>query len=179
VRFVPLLAAAVVLLAGCSSRSPDRPISSDTVVVEPHHCTHISGGYRACTRFGGLTEVTAIYRHWEGRWRRLGVTAPAPLGWWRRVVASADGATLLVQWSGECEVQTTYLVSRRGGRPRPLFRGHSSTIAGWTHPGLARVRLNEAIWRKNAEVYGPGMYLVNPKTLRVIGQSEKPARPGC
>lgn len=164
--------------AGCGE--PAEPVASpDTAVVMPYRCTHASHNFRACTRFDGLGEVTAIYRHWEGRWRRLGVAAPAKVGWWRRVVASPDGTTLLVQWSGECESQSTYLVSSRGGRPRPIFRRHNSTIAGWTHPGLARVRLSDAIWHKNAVVYGPGVYLVNPKTLKVLRQREKPARPGC
>jgi hypothetical protein len=39
--------------------------------------------------------------------------------------------------------------------------------------------LGEAIWRGGAMVNRPGVYLVNPKTMAVRLQLEKPAQPGC
>jgi hypothetical protein len=136
--------------------------------VKPHRsCAHASGGFRACTRFDAFGETSRLYRFHGGRWRPLAVTAPARAGWWRRVVASPDGSMLLLQWSGECEVQSTYLLSRRGGRPRPLFRGHESTAIGWSADGHALVRLTQAVWRGSTEAFTPGVYRVDPGTLAV------------
>ena len=166
-----LLAAVLATLASGPASSAFEPFTK---------CTHVSRGFRACTTFYETNgEKTAIYRRSDGGWKTIVGGLPHRRGWWRRVVTAPDRKTLLAQWSGECEAQSTYFVSSAGSRVRSIFRGHNSTIAGWTHPGLARVRLDEAIWRKHTEVYGPGIYLVNPKTLSVTRQREKPARAGC
>jgi hypothetical protein len=166
-----LLLAVAVLALGSPASAHFDPI---------RRCTHVSRGFRACTTFyERKDEQSAIYRHTGASWTKVRGGLPHRPGWWRRVVAAHDRKTLLAQWSGECELQSTYFVSSSGGRARPIFRGHASTIAGWTHPGLARVRLEEAVWRKNVQVYRPGVYLVNPKTLAVRLQNERPARPGC
>jgi hypothetical protein len=143
-----------------------------------HTCTHVSRGFRACTTFTDTGERSLIVRRTGAGWTK--VTGGLPHGgWWRRVVAPPDRKTLLAQWSGECEVQSTHFVSSSDGRVRPIFRGHSSTIAGWSHPGLPRIRLNEAIWRGRHRIHTPGIYLVDPKTLAVSLQSPLPARLGC
>ena len=162
------LVLSAALLAGSAGADAQR-----------HRCTHVSGGFRACTTFVKAGETSAIYRRAGSGWVKVRGGLPHRPGWWRRVVASPDRRTLLAQWSGECELQSTYFVSGSGGGVRPIFRGHVSTIAGWTHPGFARVRLGEAIWRGGAMVNRPGVYLVNPKTMAVRLQLEKPARPGC
>jgi hypothetical protein len=154
------------------------PASSE--LAPTRRCTHVSFGFRACTTFyERKDEQSAIYRHTSTGWTKV-VGGPAHShGWWRRVVAAPDRKTLLAQWSGECELQSTYVVSSTDGRVRAIFPGHSSTIAGWSHPGLPRVRLNEGVWRKNVRVHAPGIYLVNPKTLAVSLQSPLPPLLGC
>jgi hypothetical protein len=177
-RTIPLLVAVAVLAAGCGSATRDRsPLQR--LGVKPHRsCTHASGGFRACTRFDAFGETSRLYRFHGGRWRPLAVTAPARAGWWRRVVASPDGSTLLLQWSGECEVQSTYLLPERGGRPRAIFRGHESAAIGWRH-GDALVRLTEAVWRGHTEIHAPGIYRVDPGTLRVRRLRLVPGHGGC
>src|SRR5689334_5759532 len=176
-RAIPLLVALAVLGAGCGSAASDSsPLRA--LGVKPHRtCTHSSRGFRACTSFDDHGESTRLYRY-AGRWRLLGVTAPAPAGWWRRVVTSPDGSMLLLQWSGECEVQSTYLVSSHGGGPRALFRRHESSAIGWKH-GDALVRLTEAVWRGKKELYAPGVYRVDPRTLAVRRLRAEPGRGGC
>jgi hypothetical protein len=178
VRANPLLAALALVAAGCGNAASERtPL--DAIGVKTHRsCTHASRGFRACTRFDHRGETSGLYR-FSGNWRPLRATAPAPAGWWRRVVTSPDRSTLLLQWSGECEVQSTYLLSSRGGSPRALFRGHESTAIGWTHGGDAVVRLTEAVWRGNAEVHAPGVYRVDRRTLAVHRVRSKPGHGGC
>jgi hypothetical protein len=145
-----------------------------------HRCTHVSGGFRACTTFfQQRDEQSAIYRRSGSAWAKVVGPLPRHHGWWRRVVSADDRRTLLAQWSGECEAQSTYFVSPAGGSIRPIFRGHASAIAGWTRPGLARVRLNEAIWAGNRVRRTPGVYLVDPETMAVTLQLERSPRPGC
>jgi hypothetical protein len=176
---VVLLLALVVITTACGDMSGDIAAPTDNAVVMPYRCSHPSRGYRACTRFGGLVEVSAIYRHWEGRWRRLPVTAPAAHGWWRRVVTSPDGKTLLLQWSGECESRSTYLLSRRGGRPRAIFRSAESGAVGWSTDGRARVRLVSAINAADRIRFRPGVYRVEPRSMRIVLESTQRAGHGC
>jgi len=142
-------------------------------------CTHVSRGFRACTTFfERKDEQSAIYRRTNGSWHKVAGGLGRP-GWWRRVVAAPDRATLLAQWSGECESQSTHFVSASSGRTRPIFPGHDSTVAGWTGSGLALVRLNEAIWRGQVKVRGPGIYVVDPRNGAATLRRAKPTSPGC
>ena len=142
-------------------------------------CTHVSRGFRACTTFGERGERSAIYRRAGGTWTKVAGEVPQRRGWWRRVVASPDRRTLLAQWSGECEAQSTYLVSPRDGTARPIFRGHESEVVGWTRDGDALVRLREGIWHGRTRLYAPGIYCVDPRTLAVRRLRAERARPGC
>ena len=176
-RIVALLGALAVV-AGCGGRG-DAPPRAHAAKAPFVRCTHPSEGFRACTVFGAPGERSALY-YWAGaEWVVLRGRLPGRAGWWRRVVAAPDHRTLLAQWSGECESQSTYFVSSSTGHVRPIFRGHTAEIAGWSHPGLARVRLTEAIWRGNVRAFPPGVYLVNPRTLAVRLQNPRPARRGC
>jgi len=84
---------------------------------------------------------------------------------------------VLAQWSGECEVQTTYLVSLADHRGRPIFARHTSGALGWSADGRARVVLVEPVYGTRTEVrYRPGMYLVDPVTMAV--QLERPLAGG-
>jgi hypothetical protein len=104
---------------------------------------------------------------------------PGRVGWWRRVVTAPDRRTLLAQWSGECEVQSTFVVSVRDGRLRPVFRDHAATVVGWTRDGVARVRLAEEVWQGTRLLRRAGLYLVDPRTLAVRLERREPMRPGC
>jgi hypothetical protein len=86
---------------------------------------------------------------------------------------------LLAQWSGECEQQSTYLVSAADGRARPVFAGHASDPIGWTTSGLARVRLADQVWRGKTLLHRPGVYLVDPRTTSVRLERVVPASTGC
>ncbi|MDQ2910468.1 MAG: hypothetical protein M3R39_05570 [Actinomycetota bacterium] len=101
-------------------------------------------------------------------------------GWWRRIVVSPDRRTLLAQWSGECEIQSTYLVSTDDGAVKPIFEGASSTAEGWSRDDRARVVLPNEIWGTRAKrLFRAGVYLVDPATLAV--RLERPIQPrhGC
>ena len=145
-----------------------------------HRCTHVSGGFRACTTFfQQKDEQSAIYHRTAGGWAKVAAGLPRQHGWWRRVIASPDRKTVLAQWSGECEAQSTHFVSAAGGTVRSIFRGHASTIVGWSGRDLARVRLGEAIFRGNTQLWKPGIYLVDPRTLVARFERRRPPRPGC
>jgi hypothetical protein len=136
-----ILGLALVIAAGCggpTTQSLARPIDKHL-----RRCTPASGGFRACTTFGFPIrgERSWIQQRHGATWEIFMGPPKARHGWWRRVVASADGGTLLAQWSGECEIQSTYLVSTESGKERPIFRGASSTAAGWSEDGRARVHL--------------------------------------
>jgi hypothetical protein len=166
-RMALVSSAALLACVGSAGADPTR-----------HTCTHVSLGFRACTTFLNARETSAIYRRAGSSWLKVrGGLAHEP-GWWRRLVTAPGRKTLLAQWSGECELQSTYFVSASTGGVRAIFRGHASTIAGWTH-GLARVQLAVAVWRGSVMVHKPGLYLVNPKTMAVRLQVEKPPQPGC
>src|SRR5439155_7286724 len=78
------------------------------------------------------TRPSAVYR---GRGRMLSRRG----GYWRSVELSPDRKTLLLQWSGECESQTTYLARADGAELRPVAT--ESVALGWTRSGRAVVDL--------------------------------------
>lgn len=60
------------------------------------------------------------------------------IGHWRTALLSPDGQWMLLEWSAECEVPFTFLVSSAGGEPRPAFGrarrwwdGQPSVAVGW------------------------------------------------
>lgn len=136
-------------------------------------------------------------------WSRLGtarvqVTGPAriamsgvpakpiehagPAGFWvhDRIFRSPDRRTLLAQWSGECESQSTYLVSTDGGVTRPIFGGAPSVAIGWSRDERARVLLPNDIWGMRAKrIFRAGVYLVDPATLAARLERRVPLRRGC
>jgi len=192
-----VVAAVAVLVAGCGSsrKSAEDKIRSETAKVRttcaagvncgrdsrPYtKCTHVSLGYRACTTFLATREKpTAIYRRAGGGWVKVRGRLRGRLGWWRRVISSPGRRTLLAQWSGECEVQSTYFVSSVDGTATPLFGGHSSAGLGWTRGGQARVLLTEEIWRGNTRVRRAGIYRVDPGTLAIRRERAMPRHSGC
>jgi hypothetical protein len=184
-RWVPTVAA-VVVLTGCGGspalveRAPEG-----NKAVRPKHpprCTHVSRGYRACTTFGfPIRGERSWIQHREGvRWETFAGPPKARRGWWRRVAASPDRTMLLAQWSGECEIQSIYLVFTANGEERPIFRGSSSTAVGWSMAGRARVRLPSPLYGTDKSIrIQSGIYLVDPKTMEVSLEHPIARRPGC
>jgi hypothetical protein len=177
VRAVVLLGALVVA-AGCGGGS-DAPPPAHAAKAPFARCSHASGGFRACTVFSAPGERTALYWYAGSHWKVVRGPLAGRAGWWRRVVPSPDHRTLLAQWSGECELQSTYLVSAADGGARPVFAGHASEAVGWTPAGLARVRLAEQVWRGKRLVHRPGVYRVDPHTMAVRLEREVAASKGC
>jgi hypothetical protein len=150
-------------------------VAAKPAAFQERKCTHVSRGFRACTTVLELeNEQSAIYRRAAHGWTTVVGGVRREPGWWRRVVAAPGRRTLLAQWSGECEIQSTYLVSPAGGRIRPIFRDHESTIEGWTSSGLARVRLAEAIWGRDRKLFDPGIYVVDLKTGQCASSGRSP-----
>lgn len=142
-------------------------------------CSHPSRGFRACTVFSAPGERSALYWRSGSEWVVVRGRLPGTPGWWRRVFAAPDGQTLLAQWSGECEQQSTYLVSATDGSLRPVFAGHASEAIGWTIAGSARVRLAEQIWRGKTLIRRPGVYVVDPRTMAARLAHSSAGKPGC
>src|SRR6187551_3237605 len=154
-----LAAVVVVVAAGCSSdeKTAETRARAEMAKVETtcapavncaadrfqpfRKCTHPSRGFRACTAFSGRGERSRIEGKRGARWDVLFGNDTAPhggRGWWRRVIASPDRRVLLAQWSGECELQLTYLVILRDRTMRPILDGLPSTAVGWGHDRRAR-----------------------------------------
>src|SRR5262245_36310011 len=173
-----LLLGALAVVAGCAG-GRDAPPHAHAAKAPFVRCTHASGGFRACTVFGAPGERSALY-YWAGaEWLVLRGRLPGRAGWWRRVVAAPDHRTMLAEWSGECELQSTYLVSAADGGVRPIFPGHSSAAVGWTAGGLAQVRLTDEVWRGKTLLHRPGVYVVEPRTTAVRLERASSAQPGC
>jgi hypothetical protein len=84
-----------------------------------------------------------------------------PIGRWVKLFLSNDGKTWLAQWSGECEVQSTYFIPARGGKPRPVT-GHEtdeSVALGWALHNRARVLLPRPAC--GSRYRRPGIYLID------------------
>jgi hypothetical protein len=175
-------AAVVVLLlvlTGCGGERVARA-KVETTTASRERCTHVSGGFRACTAFGNSRERSRIERRVMRRWTMFARPPRDRHGWWRRIVASRDGKTLLAQWSGECEIQSTYLVSTRNRKARPIFRDTSSTAVGWSEDGRARVRLPTPLYGTDKKIrFQAGIYLVEPVTLAISIERSIPQRHGC
>jgi hypothetical protein len=184
-RWVPAVAA-VVVVTGCGGgpAAVERATQGSKALrqTQPHRCTHVSRGYRACTTFGfPIRGERSWIQHREGvRWKTFAGPPKVRRGWWRRVLTSADRRTLLVQWSGECEIQSTYLVSTANGEERPIFRGSSSTAVGWSGDARARVRLSAPLYGTDKSIrFQSGIYVVDPKTMEVSPERPIARRPGC
>jgi len=100
---------------------------------------------------GGVRRLVPAPRYPTGR---------AALGHWARAEVSPDGSTMLLQWSGECEVPTAYLAPASGGRPRAVVRARlavESIALGWAPPAHPVVFLHQAVCGTGFDV--PGVYV--------------------
>jgi hypothetical protein len=104
---------------------------------------------------------------------------PRPAGFWvrERLFVSQDGTTLLAQWSGQCEVQSTYLISTETGSRRALLGPTDESAAlGWTRDGSAKIRIPRPAC--GGAHLAAGIYAVDPVTLRPTLLRPLKARPG-
>lgn len=104
---------------------------------------------------------------------------PLPAGFWvpGRLFPSRDGRLLLAQWSGQCEVQSTYFVSAQTGRRRAILGpAAESTALGWTQGGLAKIRVLRPIC--GGGHFAAGVYAIDPTTLKPTLLRRLKARPG-
>jgi len=177
-----LVAIAVCLAAGCGGRqeqakSEQASDASEAAFQPSTRCTHVSRGFRACTTYRERGEQTGIYRRAGSDWVKVVGPAPGRMGWWRRVIASPNRITLLGQWSGECETQTTYIV-RTGETTRPIFAQAESYALGWSNDGRARVRVPMTSPDPRGNVHA-GIYLVDPRTLAHTLERSMGRGPAC
>jgi hypothetical protein len=182
-----LVAAVVLLAAGCGGSQVAQTKSQATAThlgkVMETRCSSVSGSFRACTVFHRGGEVSRIERRDGSRWSVLLAAdrAPYPLhGSWRRVLAGPQGKMLLAEWSGECEVPFTYLITTSTTRLHQVFRSQPATPLGWTNEGLARVKLWKPIYASKTRIGRPsGIYLVTPKGGVVRLERRVPPSLGC
>ena len=83
-------------------------------------------------------------------------------GYWRSAELSPDRRSLLLQWSGECEIPTAYLARADGGGLRAA--APESVALGWTRSGRAVVDLPRGGCAGSTR--RPGIYLVDPRSRR-------------
>jgi hypothetical protein len=184
-----VLVAVVLLAAGCGGSNVAQSDSQTAATAQlgkviETRCSSVSGGFRSCTVFhrtGG--EVSRIEHRDGSRWSVLLAAdrAPYPLhGWWRRVLADPRREMLLAEWSGECEVPFTYLITTDTTVLHQVFTAQPVTPLGWTNDGLARVKLWKPIRASKTRIARPsGIYLVTPKGQVVRQERRVPASPGC
>jgi hypothetical protein len=133
---------------------------------------------RLIVRSGGDQRAISARTPPETLSRRL---APPVIGHWQSASLSPDGATLLLTWSGECEIPRAFFLSVSGGTPRSVSGKRNwvnepdSIGLGWQGPS-ARVLLPR---RGETIVRRPGVYLVDPDTFRMELVQAKRGRPGC
>jgi hypothetical protein len=126
----------------------------------------------------GCASTVAHDQRRAPRPRALVLPRPEKNGRWTKLLLSPDGSTYLGQWSGECEIQTAYLVPARRGTAWPVtdyLRGSAQSIAlGWAG-SRARVRLPQG----QPPVRRPGVYLVDPRTMTMTLERPVRRKPGC
>ena len=104
------------------------------------------------------------------RGRKLVGPLPSPMshpsGFWVSAELSPDRKTLLLQWSGECEIPTAYFARAAGSRLRAVVGsgGTESVALGWARDGRAVVHLPRAFC--GAGVRRAGVYLLDPRSKR-------------
>jgi hypothetical protein len=92
-------------------------------------------------------------------------------GFYIRAMLSPDRERLLLQYSGECEEPIAFVVSARGGRPRPVtggdWRTAPETVAlGWMRTGAALVQQLQPACGPSRQ---PGLYAFGQGRPRRLG----------
>lgn len=178
-----LLASAALLAAGCGGGGGEKEPAAqrEHQVCRP---TRVSA-YNVCGYPLQQRTASSIWASYGRSAVRLTGPAetvkqdPHPAGFWvpGRLFPSPDGKTLLAQWSGQCEVQSTYLVSAQTGERRSILRrADESTALGWTKDGSAKISVPRPTCggaHLAAGIYAIDLVSLEPTLLRRI----KP-RPG-
>ena len=100
-----------------------------------------------------------------------------PNGFWRKLELSPSLKWWLGQWSGECEVQSTYLIPAHGGKPRRILAGADESEAlGWTREGRAKILIPHSAC--GGSRHPAGIYAVDPNTLKLTLLKRVKPRPG-
>ena len=142
-----VVAALLVVLAGCSGSHP--------------------------TQAKPTKQASPVHRYAAGR---ISIPPAERDGFWQKLELSPDLRWWLAQWSGECEVQSTYLIPAAGGKARAILPGGESYALGW-RGRWAKVMLPRALCGGNGD-RKPGIYLVDPQTLKLTLVRRIKARPG-
>jgi hypothetical protein len=167
-----VVAVVALVLVGCGGHSSAAPAPKRTLsLCEPARAAaYVVCGYPLQTR-----APSEIWLRSEDGTRPVIRAAPVknghppyPAGSWvaDRLFLSPDGSLLLLQWSGECEAQSTWIVSASGGKPRPILPQGESRALGWARDGSARILLPRAVCGGNGD-RPAGVYLVDPHTLKL------------
>jgi hypothetical protein len=99
---------------------------------------------------------------------KLGNPPGERVGHWRLALAGPHGQ-LLAQWSGECEVPTTYVVSASHDRVRLVGKSHTveALARGWTRAGNPLIEFPDGACGSGQTE--PGLYQEDrPGQLRLI-----------
>jgi hypothetical protein len=121
-----------------------------------------AGSAHLCYRAEGRDHGRFVVVGADWQQRTLPVEPPTPVGHWRWATVSPDGATILAEWSAECEVPIAFLFAASGGQPRPAFASDGASRAfGWTVDGRAIVSLLTQT-SCSGRTLKPGLYLVAP-----------------
>jgi hypothetical protein len=180
---IALLAFAALAAAGCGGdhAAQEPAVEREHQVCEPTR----AAGYTVC---GYPFQKRTPSSLWASFGRSaVKLTGPAeavkhdphPAGFWvpERLFPSPDGKVLLAQWSGQCEVQSTYLVSTQTGKRRAILgQADESTALGWTGSGFAKIRIPRPIC--GGAHLGAGIYAIDPATLRRTLLRRIKPRPG-
>jgi hypothetical protein len=176
-----LIACAALVAAGCGGG--ERPAAPRA----PHHVCESTraAGYTVCGYPLQKRAPSSIWRSF-GR-SAVKLTGPAetvrhdphPAGFWvgDRLFPSPDRKTLLVQWSGQCEVQSTYLLSAQTGARRSILGpADESSALGWTRDGRAKIRVPRPVC--GGAHLRAGIYAIDPVTLKPTLLRRLRPRPG-
>ena len=193
-----VLAAAVLVLAGCGE---ERPYLAAGPPLDPNcrdagragasafrvcYRPQLSGQAPAAAESHGRLQVSEA----NGPWRTLKV--PHPLGanqrqpaagHWDWAAVSPDGEWLVAQWTAECEVPVAFLVPVGGGKAVPVARDRygpaTSKALGWTRDGRAIVELPGLSCGSTSQ--RPGTYVLRPHgkpvywhPIDAVGRSTRP-----
>jgi hypothetical protein len=158
-----------LLLAACGqdraqqTAAPPKPATSLPTTTAPVEDCKPAG------QLGDETLFLCVRPGEQGRFlyvagetdRQIVVKAPGNVGHWAWARLSADGKTILAQWSAECEVPVAYFIPAAGGAPREAVPAYASRALRWSRDGRAVIEVVESACGPTAP--RPGFYFVGPK----------------
>ena len=134
-----LVALAVLAFVGCGEEEAAPPRAQETATPtatakpRPRTPPPLYSQRPGCRPAGGNLRFCVnrkIFGSVRSEAGRVPIERPPGLGRWVWAAASPDGRTLLMQWSGECEVPLAFTAPVQGGRPRRVVGKHVNSYAG-------------------------------------------------